>query len=156
LPYIHGVPTLNEPALSAVGEIIKDNDTDKQFPVTGFGARLPPREPTSHECHVNIDGDANFAPCDLDHLARAPEPTTSQPTHQPEKDIEMGCAEIGEPESTQSKLNICCCRLWKILTGIFTVLGLLIATIYFIYNLVFGPQTQYNTTAVMSPTEVPR
>ncbi|GAB6021481.1 Copine-8 [Chamberlinius hualienensis] len=40
-------------ALSAVGEIIQDYDSDKQFPVLGFGARLPPDWTVSHEFYVN-------------------------------------------------------------------------------------------------------
>ena len=50
-----GGPTLYEQALSAVGEIIEDYDTDKQFPVIGFGARLPPVGRVSHEFHVNFN-----------------------------------------------------------------------------------------------------
>ncbi len=55
LHYLHGGPTLYEQALSAVGEIIEDYDTDKQFPVIGFGARLPPIGRVSHEFHVNFN-----------------------------------------------------------------------------------------------------
>lgn len=95
LHYLHGGPTLYEQALSAVGEIIEDYDTDKQFPVIGFGARLGPSAHTSHEFHVNFDttnpycfrvpgviaayraclpriqlyGPTNFAPC-IRHVTR--------------------------------------------------------------------------------------
>ncbi|EFX80682.1 hypothetical protein DAPPUDRAFT_318381 [Daphnia pulex] len=55
LHYLHGGPTLYEQALSAVGEIIEDYDSDKQFPVIGFGARLPPIGRVSHEFHVNFN-----------------------------------------------------------------------------------------------------
>ncbi|XP_043246463.1 copine-8-like [Amphibalanus amphitrite] len=41
-------------ALRAVGEIIQDYDSDKQFPVLGFGARLPPDGVVSHEFFVNL------------------------------------------------------------------------------------------------------
>ena len=41
-------------ALRAVGEIIQDYDSDKQFPVLGFGARLPPDGAVSHEFFVNL------------------------------------------------------------------------------------------------------
>uniref|UniRef100_A0A915IT44 Copine C-terminal domain-containing protein n=1 Tax=Romanomermis culicivorax TaxID=13658 RepID=A0A915IT44_ROMCU len=39
-------------ALTAVGEIIQDYDSDKLFPVLGFGARLPPEGRVSHEFFV--------------------------------------------------------------------------------------------------------
>lgn len=39
-------------ALQAVGEIIQDYDSDKLFPVLGFGARLPPHGVVSHEFFV--------------------------------------------------------------------------------------------------------
>lgn len=35
-------------ALKAVGEIIQDYDSDKLFPVYGFGAKLPPDGKISH------------------------------------------------------------------------------------------------------------
>lgn len=41
-------------ALRAVGEIIQDYDSDKMFPVLGFGARLPPNGVVSHEFFVNF------------------------------------------------------------------------------------------------------
>ncbi|KAL5013366.1 hypothetical protein ScPMuIL_007636 [Solemya velum] len=82
-------------ALRAVGEIIKDYDSDKLFPALGFGARLPPDGVISHEFALNgnpnnpycegIDGvlaaynkalytvqlygPTNFAPC-INHVAR--------------------------------------------------------------------------------------
>jgi hypothetical protein len=55
LHYLHGGPTLYEQALSAVGEIVEDYDSDKQFPIIGFGARLPPIGRVSHEFHVNFN-----------------------------------------------------------------------------------------------------
>ncbi|XP_057372380.1 copine-8-like isoform X1 [Daphnia carinata] len=55
LHYLGGGPTLYEQALSAVGEIVEDYDSDKQFPVIGFGARLPPIGRVSHEFHVNFN-----------------------------------------------------------------------------------------------------
>ena len=43
-------------AIQAVGEIIQDYDSDKYFPVLGFGARLPPAYDTvSHLFFVNGD-----------------------------------------------------------------------------------------------------
>ncbi|CAL4196829.1 unnamed protein product, partial [Meganyctiphanes norvegica] len=43
-------------AIQAVGTIIEDYDTDKFFPVLGFGARMPPDYTTvSHEFFVNGD-----------------------------------------------------------------------------------------------------
>lgn len=35
-------PNQYQAALEAVGEIIQDYDTDKLFPVLGFGAEIPP------------------------------------------------------------------------------------------------------------------
>ncbi|XP_068085435.1 copine-8-like [Anabrus simplex] len=49
------VPNQYEQALSAVGEIIEDYDSDKLFPVLGFGARLPPDGRISHEFYVNMN-----------------------------------------------------------------------------------------------------
>ncbi|XP_069699446.1 copine-8-like [Periplaneta americana] len=49
------VPNQYEQALRAVGEIIQDYDSDRLFPVLGFGARLPPDGHVSHEFFVNMD-----------------------------------------------------------------------------------------------------
>ena len=40
-------------AIKSVGEIIEDYDSDKLFPVLGFGARLPPDGRVSHCFYVN-------------------------------------------------------------------------------------------------------
>lgn len=48
-----GMPNQYETAIKAVGEIIEDYDTDKLFPVLGFGARLPPDGRISHCFYVN-------------------------------------------------------------------------------------------------------
>ena len=42
-----------ELAIEAVGNIIEDYDSDKLFPVLGFGARIPPDGRVSHEFYVN-------------------------------------------------------------------------------------------------------
>jgi len=42
-----------EMAIDSVGKIIEDYDSDKLFPVLGFGARLPPDGRVSHEFYVN-------------------------------------------------------------------------------------------------------
>ena len=42
-----------EIAIQAVGRVIEDYDSDKLFPVIGFGARLPPDGRVSHEFYVN-------------------------------------------------------------------------------------------------------
>lgn len=42
-----------ELAIKAVGDIIEDYDSDKLFPVLGFGARLPPVGAVSHCFFVN-------------------------------------------------------------------------------------------------------
>jgi hypothetical protein len=41
--------------MQAVGGIIQDYDSDKMFPVLGFGARLPPDGRVSHEFFVNMN-----------------------------------------------------------------------------------------------------
>lgn len=46
-------PNQYEQALRAVGDIIQDYDSDKMYPVLGFGARLPPDGRISHEFFVN-------------------------------------------------------------------------------------------------------
>lgn len=48
------MPNQYEQALTAVGEIIQDYDSDHLFPVLGFGARLPPDGRVSHEFFVNL------------------------------------------------------------------------------------------------------
>lgn len=48
------MPNQYEQALTAVGEIIQDYDSDRLFPVLGFGARLPPDGRVSHEFFVNM------------------------------------------------------------------------------------------------------
>jgi hypothetical protein len=48
------MPNAYEQAISAVGAIIQDYDSDKLFPVLGFGARLPPDGRVSHEFFVNM------------------------------------------------------------------------------------------------------
>jgi hypothetical protein len=55
LHYIQYGGKLNqyEQAIKSVGEIIEDYDSDKLFPVLGFGARLPPRGDVSHLFYVN-------------------------------------------------------------------------------------------------------
>uniref|UniRef100_A0A1B6LVM2 Copine-3 n=1 Tax=Graphocephala atropunctata TaxID=36148 RepID=A0A1B6LVM2_9HEMI len=55
LHYIGPTPNCYEQAITAVGSIIQDYDSDKMFPVLGFGARLPPDGRVSHEFFVNMD-----------------------------------------------------------------------------------------------------
>jgi len=43
-----------EQAIQSVGNIIKDYDTTKMFPVQGFGARIPPHGQTSHNFPVTL------------------------------------------------------------------------------------------------------
>ncbi|BES98349.1 Copine [Nesidiocoris tenuis] len=43
-----------EQAIMSVVSIIEDYDSDKQFPVLGFGARIPPEGHVSHEFFVNM------------------------------------------------------------------------------------------------------
>ena len=48
-------------AIQGVGNIIEDYDSDKYFPVLGFGARLPPDySVASHEFFVNGDNSNPF------------------------------------------------------------------------------------------------
>ena len=47
-------PTLYEQALHSVVTIIQDYDSDKQFPVLGFGAKIPPLGALNHEFFVNL------------------------------------------------------------------------------------------------------
>ncbi|KAL9974985.1 hypothetical protein ACROYT_G012097 [Oculina patagonica] len=42
-------------ALTAVGEIIQDYDSDKLFPSFGFGARIPPSYQVSHQFPLNFN-----------------------------------------------------------------------------------------------------
>ncbi len=54
LHYMHSrTPNQYEQAIKSVGEIIEDYDSDKLFPVLGFGARLPPDGRVSHCFFVN-------------------------------------------------------------------------------------------------------
>lgn len=54
LHYISGYNSNQyEQALKSVGDIIQDYDSDKMYPVLGFGARLPPDGRISHEFFVN-------------------------------------------------------------------------------------------------------
>ena len=42
-------------AIVGVGEVIKDYDTDKLFPVFGFGAKIPPNGAVSHMFPCNFN-----------------------------------------------------------------------------------------------------
>ncbi len=53
-------PNHYEIAISSVGEVIQDYDTDKLFPVLGFGAKLPPDGRVSHEFSVNFNPQSPF------------------------------------------------------------------------------------------------
>lgn len=54
LHYMGPTPTLYEQTLLSVVTIIQDYDSDKQFPVLGFGAKVPPQGALSHEFFVNM------------------------------------------------------------------------------------------------------
>jgi hypothetical protein len=47
-------------AIRAVGDIIQDYDTDKQFPALGFGAKVPPTGQVSHEFFLNLRPDTPY------------------------------------------------------------------------------------------------
>ncbi|XP_012689933.1 copine-4 [Clupea harengus] len=58
LHYIHPYqPNEYLKALVAVGEICQDYDSDKMFPVYGFGAQIPPDFKVTHDFAVNFDED---------------------------------------------------------------------------------------------------
>lgn len=48
-------PNEYQQALTAVGEIIQDYDSDKLFPSFGFGARIPPTYQVSHQFPLNFN-----------------------------------------------------------------------------------------------------
>ncbi|XP_045028437.1 copine-8 isoform X2 [Daphnia magna] len=54
LHYMGPTPNLYEQALLSVVTIIQDYDSDKHFPVLGFGAKVPPNGNLSHEFFVNL------------------------------------------------------------------------------------------------------
>ena len=55
-----GRPNQYVTAITSVGEIIQDYDSDKQFPALGFGARIPPMGEVSHEFFLNLCTDNPF------------------------------------------------------------------------------------------------
>ncbi|KAG8221995.1 hypothetical protein J437_LFUL003375 [Ladona fulva] len=57
LHYISSTLNSYEIAIQAVGTIIQDYASDREFPVLGFGARLPPDGRVSHEFFVNMRTD---------------------------------------------------------------------------------------------------
>lgn len=64
LHYIHEDPEsqLNqyEAAIVAVGEIIEDYDSDRQYPALGFGAKIPPDGKASHCFPLTFDNSNPF------------------------------------------------------------------------------------------------
>jgi hypothetical protein len=48
----------------AVGNIIRDYDSDKIFPALGFGARLPPHGRISHNFPIRLDAFNNNPDCE--------------------------------------------------------------------------------------------
>ncbi|XP_077862826.1 copine-3-like [Saccoglossus kowalevskii] len=56
LHYINpGYPNQYAQAITAVGNVIQDYDSDKLFPALGFGAKIPPNFAVSHEFAINFD-----------------------------------------------------------------------------------------------------
>ncbi|XP_038067467.1 copine-8-like isoform X1 [Patiria miniata] len=53
-------PNHYELAITSVGEVIQDYDSDKLFPVLGFGAKIPPDGSVSHEFSVNFNPQTPF------------------------------------------------------------------------------------------------
>jgi hypothetical protein len=75
LHFISNIPNAYEQAIQAVGSIIQDYDTDKLFPVLGFGARIPPDGQVSHEFFVNMNPSnpyCNGVPGNVQHILRKP------------------------------------------------------------------------------------
>jgi hypothetical protein len=54
LHHIGQNPNEYSTAIQAVGEIIQDYDSDKQFPCYGFGAKIPPKGSLSHNFHLSL------------------------------------------------------------------------------------------------------
>lgn len=55
-----GTPNQYVTAITSVGEIIQDYDSDKMFPALGFGARIPPNGDVSHEFFLNLSPENPF------------------------------------------------------------------------------------------------
>jgi len=55
-----GKPNQYVTAITSVGEIIQDYDSDKMFPALGFGARVPPNGEVSHEFFLNLSTESPF------------------------------------------------------------------------------------------------
>merc|ERR1719228_2026296 len=55
-----GRPNQYVTAITSVGDIIQDYDSDKMFPALGFGARIPPNGEVSHEFFLNLSGENPF------------------------------------------------------------------------------------------------
>merc|ERR1719410_301505 len=55
-----GRPNQYQAAITAVGDIVQDYDSDKMFPALGFGARVPPSWEVSHEFFLNLSPESPF------------------------------------------------------------------------------------------------
>ena len=55
-----GRPNQYQAAITAVGDIVQDYDSDKMFPALGFGARVPPSWEVSHEFYLNLSPESPF------------------------------------------------------------------------------------------------
>ena len=55
-----GRPNQYQAAITAVGDIVQDYDSDKMFPALGFGARVPPHGAVSHEFFLSLDPASPF------------------------------------------------------------------------------------------------
>merc|ERR1719454_437271 len=61
LHFNHGSnPNQYVQAIRSVGDIVQDYDTDKMFPVYGFGARIPPNGQVSHMFPCNFNPQTPF------------------------------------------------------------------------------------------------
>eukprot|EP00057_Strongylocentrotus_purpuratus_P033319 XP_790964.2 PREDICTED: copine-8 [Strongylocentrotus purpuratus] len=70
-------PNHYEQAIMSVGEIIQDYDSDKLFPVLGFGAKIPPNGQVSHEFPVTFNAQNPFV-CGLQGILQAYKSCISQ------------------------------------------------------------------------------
>ena len=58
-PFTHK-PNQYSSAIINVGNVVQDYDTDKMFPVFGFGAKIPPNGQVSHMFPCNFQGHNPF------------------------------------------------------------------------------------------------
>lgn len=83
LHYLSNIPNLYEAAIKECGEIVGAYDSDKIFPVYGFGALLPNSKEVSHCFPINLSNDPNIKGIDnvlYTYRSVVPKLTFSGPT----------------------------------------------------------------------------